>query len=130
MHELSDESWSNNMAFHMGPSSDFLKNRAMIGTSIESASNLDSEITKLSRYPEIHTALLEWFRCLKSTAPNESVIGSLSSRKVDLHRGETESTQKNGCGPIAGNHLLNYVTPSLLGLRRYPIGLLMARTPN
>ena len=37
---------------------------------------------------------------------------------------------KNGCGPIAGNHWLNYVTPSLLGLRRYPIGPLIARTPN
>ena len=36
----------------------------------------------------------------------------------------------NGCGPIAGNHWLNYVTPSLLGLRRYPIGPLIARTPN
>ena len=53
----------------------FLKNRAMIETSIASASNLDSESTKLSRYPEIDTALLEWFRCLKSTAPNESVTG-------------------------------------------------------
>ena len=30
--------------------------------------------------------------------------------------------KENGCGPIAGNHWLNYVTPSLLGLRRYPIG--------
>ena len=38
--------------------------------------------------------------------------------------------KKNGCGPIAGNHWLNYVTPSLLGLRRYPIGPLIARTPN
>ena len=37
---------------------------------------------------------------------------------------------QNGCGPIAGNHWLNYVTPSLLGLRRYPIGPLIARTPN
>ena len=38
--------------------------------------------------------------------------------------------KKNRCGPIAGNHWLNYVTPSLLGLRRYPIGPLIARTPN
>ena len=53
----------------------FLKNRAMIETFIASASNLDSKSTKLSRYPEIDTALLEWFRCLKSTAPNESVTG-------------------------------------------------------
>ncbi|KAI6651873.1 Tigger transposable element-derived protein 4-like [Oopsacas minuta] len=45
----------------------------MIETSIASASNLDSKSTKLSRYPVIDTALLEWFGCLKSTAPDESV---------------------------------------------------------
>ena len=38
--------------------------------------------------------------------------------------------EENGCGPIAGNHWLNYVTPSLLDLRRYPIGPMIARTPN
>ncbi|KAI6661981.1 Tigger transposable element derived 6-like protein [Oopsacas minuta] len=53
----------------------FLKDRAIIETSIASASNLDSKSTKLSRYPEIDTALLEWFRYLKSTAPDESVAG-------------------------------------------------------
>ena len=44
--------------------------------------------------------------------------------------GAKKEKSKNGCGPIAGNHWLNYVTPSLLGLRRYPIGPLIARTPN
>ncbi|KAI6648126.1 Tigger transposable element-derived protein 6-like [Oopsacas minuta] len=53
----------------------FLKDRVMIETSIASASNHDSKSTKLSRYPEIDTALLEWFRCLKSTAPDDSVTG-------------------------------------------------------
>ena len=39
-------------------------------------------------------------------------------RGISLPKEEEE--EKNGCGPIAGNHWLNYVTPSLLGLRRYP----------
>ena len=46
-----------------------------IEASISTASNLGSKSTKLSRYPEIEAALLEWFRCLKSTAPEESVTG-------------------------------------------------------
>ena len=41
-----------------------------------------------------------------------------------------EKKKKNGCGPVAGNHWLNYVTSSLLGLRRYPIGPLIAKAPN
>ena len=53
----------------------FLNNRATIEASIASASNLDSKSTKLSLYPEIDTALLEWFRYLKSTAPEETVTG-------------------------------------------------------
>ena len=44
--------------------------------------------------------------------------------------GRMRKKKKNGCGPIAGNRWLNYVTPSLLGLCRYPIGPLIARTPN
>ena len=46
-----------------------------IQASIASASNLCSKRTELSRYPEIDAALLEWFRCLESTAPEESVTG-------------------------------------------------------
>ena len=53
----------------------FLKNRATIEASIATGTNLDWKSTKLSRYPEIDAVLLEWFRSLKSIAPEESVTG-------------------------------------------------------
>ena len=62
MQERSDHSWSGNIAFLMGPLAGFLKNRTTIGESIANASNLDSKSTKLSRYPKIDAALIEWFR--------------------------------------------------------------------
>ena len=39
--------------------------------------------------------------------------------------------RRRGCGPIAGKSLAElHITPSLLGLRRYPIGPLTVRAPH
>ena len=57
----------------------------------------------------------------------DSVLNSNSKVTWNPH---LMKKKKNGCGSIAGKHWLNYVTPNLLGLRRYPIGPLIARTPN
>ena len=64
----------------------FLKNRATIEASIATGTNLDWKSTKLSRYPEIDAVLFEWFRSLKSIAPEESVIGPFLLESPNVSR--------------------------------------------
>ena len=75
-----------------------------------------TQANRCSLRPLTNRHFLQFIYCF---GPLSVFLGYLSSSHV-----------RRECRPIAGNHWLNYVTPSLLGLRRYPIGPLIARTPN
>ena len=66
-----------------GTLSGFINNRPQIEAAVTSSTSLNSESSKQCRHPEIDAALLQWFRLLTTSSPEEIYTGPLLLQKAE-----------------------------------------------